>query len=76
MIDRGRRNLLGIAISAVDYEYAVDKIIEDAKAGRVSIVDQHVDTALLFDNGLDGCIHRGLIGYIHLYGSQIDAVHF
>jgi hypothetical protein len=34
MIDRGRRNLLGIAISAVDYEYAVAKIIEDAQAGR------------------------------------------
>jgi hypothetical protein len=41
-----------------------------------SVVDQHVDTSLLLDNGLDGGIHRGLIGYIHLYGSQIDAVLF
>ena len=27
MIDRGRRNLLGVAINAVDYECAVAKII-------------------------------------------------
>ena len=33
MIDRGKRNLLGVAISAVDYEYAVAKIIEDAEKG-------------------------------------------
>jgi hypothetical protein len=41
-----------------------------------SVVDQDVDTALLLDNGLDGGIHRRLVGYIHLDGSQIDAVLF
>jgi N-acetylglucosaminyldiphosphoundecaprenol N-acetyl-beta-D-mannosaminyltransferase len=34
MIDRGKRNLLGVAISAVDYEYAVAKIMDAANKGR------------------------------------------
>jgi N-acetylglucosaminyldiphosphoundecaprenol N-acetyl-beta-D-mannosaminyltransferase len=34
MIDRGKRNLLGVGISAVDYEYAVAKIMDAAKRGR------------------------------------------
>ena len=34
MIDRGKRNLLGVGISAVDYEYAVAKIMDAAKKGR------------------------------------------
>src|ERR1700760_620638 len=34
MIDLGKRNLLGVAISAVDYEHAVTKIIEAAWNGR------------------------------------------
>jgi N-acetylglucosaminyldiphosphoundecaprenol N-acetyl-beta-D-mannosaminyltransferase len=34
MIDRGRKNLLGVGISAVDYEFAVGKIIESAQNGR------------------------------------------
>jgi len=34
MIDKGKKNLLGVAISAVDYEYAVTRILADAKAGR------------------------------------------
>ena len=34
MIDHGARNVLGVRVSAVDYEFAVDKIIESAKAGR------------------------------------------
>ena len=34
MIDYGKRNLLGVAISAVDYEYAVAKIIDAAQNGR------------------------------------------
>lgn len=33
MINHGKRNLLGVAISAVDYEYAVAKIIEAAHSG-------------------------------------------
>jgi hypothetical protein len=35
MIDQGRRNLLGVAISAVDYEYAVAKIIAHGKGAAV-----------------------------------------
>ena len=53
MIDRGRRNLLGIAISAVDYEYAVDKIIEDAKAGR-----RCATTALAVHGVITGALDR------------------
>jgi N-acetylglucosaminyldiphosphoundecaprenol N-acetyl-beta-D-mannosaminyltransferase len=34
MIDLGKRNLLGVAISAVDYEYAVAKVIDAAREGR------------------------------------------
>jgi N-acetylglucosaminyldiphosphoundecaprenol N-acetyl-beta-D-mannosaminyltransferase len=34
MIDRGKRNLLGVGISAVDYEYAVAKIMDAAKKGH------------------------------------------
>jgi N-acetylglucosaminyldiphosphoundecaprenol N-acetyl-beta-D-mannosaminyltransferase len=34
MIDHGKRNLLGVGISAVDYEYAVAKIMDAAKKGR------------------------------------------
>ena len=36
MIDRGKRNLLGVAISAVDYEYAVAKIIKPREPGAVA----------------------------------------
>jgi N-acetylglucosaminyldiphosphoundecaprenol N-acetyl-beta-D-mannosaminyltransferase len=34
MIDLGKRNLLGVAISAVDYEYAVAKVIDAARHDR------------------------------------------
>jgi exopolysaccharide biosynthesis WecB/TagA/CpsF family protein len=34
MIDRGVGNVLGVGVHAVDYEFAVEKIIESAKAGR------------------------------------------
>ncbi len=34
MIDGGKKNVLGVEISAVDYEYAVGRILADAKAGR------------------------------------------
>ena len=34
MIDQGKKNVLGVGISAVDYEYAVSRVIADAKAGR------------------------------------------
>jgi N-acetylglucosaminyldiphosphoundecaprenol N-acetyl-beta-D-mannosaminyltransferase len=38
MIDRGRKNLLGIGIDAVDYEAAVDRIITAAGQGRTCSV--------------------------------------
>lgn len=34
MIDRGKKNLLGVQISAVDYEAAVDSIMSAAREGR------------------------------------------
>jgi N-acetylglucosaminyldiphosphoundecaprenol N-acetyl-beta-D-mannosaminyltransferase len=34
MIDLGKRNLLGVGISAVDYEYAVAKVMDAARNGR------------------------------------------
>lgn len=34
MIDRGAGNVLGVRVSAVDYEFSVSRIIECAKAGR------------------------------------------
>jgi exopolysaccharide biosynthesis WecB/TagA/CpsF family protein len=34
MIDRGAENILGVRVSAVDYEFAVSKIMECARMGR------------------------------------------
>ena len=34
MIDRGKRNILGVRIDAVDYEAAVDRIVTAARDGR------------------------------------------
>lgn len=34
MIDRGAGNVLGVRVNAVDYDFAVNRIIESAKAGR------------------------------------------
>jgi len=34
MIDRGTGNVLGVRVHAVDYDFAVNKIMESAKAGR------------------------------------------
>ena len=34
MIDHGKKNILGVAINALDYESAVERIISGAKAGR------------------------------------------
>jgi N-acetylglucosaminyldiphosphoundecaprenol N-acetyl-beta-D-mannosaminyltransferase len=53
MIDRGRKNLLGVAISAVDYEYAVAKIIEDAQGGR-----RCATTALAVHGVITGALDR------------------
>jgi len=34
MIDRGKHNILGVKIDAVDYEAAIDKIVDSAKSRR------------------------------------------
>jgi exopolysaccharide biosynthesis WecB/TagA/CpsF family protein len=34
VIDHGKKNLLGVAVDAVDYEAAVDRIVRDATAGQ------------------------------------------
>jgi exopolysaccharide biosynthesis WecB/TagA/CpsF family protein len=53
MIDRGKKNLLGVAISAIDYEYAVAKIIEDAQRGR-----RCATTALAVHGVITGALDR------------------
>lgn len=34
MVNRGAKNILGVRVSAIDYEFAVGKIIESAKTGK------------------------------------------
>jgi N-acetylglucosaminyldiphosphoundecaprenol N-acetyl-beta-D-mannosaminyltransferase len=53
MIDHGKRNLLGVAISAVDYEYAVAKIIDAAQVGR-----RCATTALAVHGVITGALDR------------------
>jgi N-acetylglucosaminyldiphosphoundecaprenol N-acetyl-beta-D-mannosaminyltransferase len=53
MINRGKKNLLGVAISAVDYDYAVDRIMTDAKAGR-----RCATTALAVHGVMTGALNR------------------
>ena len=53
MIDRGKRNLLGVAISAVDYEYAVTRIIDAARGGR-----RYATTALAVHGVITGALDR------------------
>ncbi len=53
MIDQGKKNLLGVAINAVDYEYAVDRILGDAEAGR-----RCATTALAVHGVMTGALDR------------------
>jgi N-acetylglucosaminyldiphosphoundecaprenol N-acetyl-beta-D-mannosaminyltransferase len=53
MIDLGKRNLLGVAISAVDYEYAVTKVIDAARNGR-----RCTTTALAVHGVITGALDR------------------
>ena len=53
MIDLGKKNLLGVAISAVDYESAVDSVIQHAKA-RV----RFATTALAVHGVITGALDR------------------
>jgi N-acetylglucosaminyldiphosphoundecaprenol N-acetyl-beta-D-mannosaminyltransferase len=53
MIDRGKRNLLGVAINAVDYDYAVKKIISAARGGR-----RCTTTALAVHGVITGALDR------------------
>jgi N-acetylglucosaminyldiphosphoundecaprenol N-acetyl-beta-D-mannosaminyltransferase len=53
VINQGKKNVLGVAVSAVDYDYAVDKIISDAKAGR-----QCATTALAVHGVMTGALNR------------------
>ena len=53
MIDQGKKNLLGVAVSAVDYEYAIDRILGDAKAGR-----RCATTALAVHGVMTGALDR------------------
>ena len=68
MIDLGKRNLLGIGISAVDYEYAVAKVIVAARGGRRGrpvqqrIGDLGVPAGPRDGQGQPRRVHRGGIG--------------
>ncbi len=53
MINRGKKNLLGVAISAVDYEFAVDSIISHAKAHQ-----RFATTALAVHGVITGALDR------------------
>jgi N-acetylglucosaminyldiphosphoundecaprenol N-acetyl-beta-D-mannosaminyltransferase len=53
MIDQGKKNLLGVAINAIDYEYAVTRILSDAKAGR-----RCATTALAVHGVITGALDR------------------
>jgi exopolysaccharide biosynthesis WecB/TagA/CpsF family protein len=53
MIDQGKRNLLGVAINAIDYDYAVNRILSDAKAGR-----RCATTALAVHGVITGALDR------------------
>ena len=54
MINHGKQNLLGVAISAIDYEYAVERIAQDAENGVRCIV-----TALAVHGVLTGVLDPG-----------------
>ena len=53
MINGGKKNLVGVGISACDYEYAVDRILSDAKAGR-----RCATTALAVHGVITGALDR------------------
>ena len=53
MINQDKKNLLGVAISAIDYEYAVHRILSDAKAGR-----RCATTALAVHGVITGALDR------------------
>jgi N-acetylglucosaminyldiphosphoundecaprenol N-acetyl-beta-D-mannosaminyltransferase len=53
VIDHGKKNVLGVGISALDYEYAVSRIMSDAKAGR-----RCATTALAVHGLMTGALER------------------
>lgn len=64
MIDEGRHSVLGVMVSAVDYEYAVARIIQAAKEGEAFGV-----TALAVHGvmtGFDDHVHRGRLNALDM----------
>ena len=53
MIDLGKKNLLGIGISAIDYEFAVTSILQHAKARQ-----RYATTALAVHGVITGALDR------------------
>lgn len=53
MIDLGKKNLLGVGVSAVDYDFAVASILEHAKTGR-----RFATTALAVHGVITGALDR------------------
>jgi exopolysaccharide biosynthesis WecB/TagA/CpsF family protein len=64
MIDRGAGNLLGVQVSAVDYEFAVSRIMECARAGRRCTVSALAVHGLM-TAALDS-IHRYRLNHLDL----------
>ena len=85
MIDRGRHNVLGILVNAVDYEAALQKIVAAARAKQplaVSALAVHGVMTGVLDrehryrlNGLDLIVPDGQPvrwALNRLYGAQLD----
>jgi exopolysaccharide biosynthesis WecB/TagA/CpsF family protein len=53
VIDRGKKNLLGVAVDAVDYEAAVSRIIRSAKTG-----EKYTTAALAVHGVMTGALDR------------------
>jgi N-acetylglucosaminyldiphosphoundecaprenol N-acetyl-beta-D-mannosaminyltransferase len=64
MIDRGAKNILGVRVYAIDYEFAVTKIIESAKSGK-----RYTTSALAVHGVMTGALdstHRYRLNHLDL----------
>src|SRR5688572_27514599 len=64
MIDHGKKNVLGVMIDAVDYEAAVDRIIQAADEGRPYAVSALAVHGVM--TGVDDDEHRYRLNHLDL----------